>query len=383
MIPILSAPAKIAYRFVAKPILFRFPPDNVHANLLAFSKVLQKPAILRHAVHGIFAYQHSSLEQTIHGIHFKNPVGVSAGFDKNIELLPTLQMIGCGLMEGGTITHLPTAGNDRPWFRRLPHTKSIVVHAGLPNRGTDEILPRLMHIAASVRKNFPLNISIAPSVASTINTEKKMIDDCIAGLKKIKKSGVATMITVNLSCPNVKGGEPFSESKNLEKLLTAIDAVELDVPLFIKMPNQLSWDKFSALLDIAASHSVTGITIANLVKDRSKITLHDVLSDATPGGLSGAPTFEPSNECIRQTYLHYGNRFTIIGVGGVFTAEDAYTKIRLGASLVELVTGLIFEGPGIIGDINKGLVALLARDGFTSIEQVIGIDAKKNPTRQQ
>jgi dihydroorotate dehydrogenase (fumarate) len=191
------------------------------------------------------------------------------------------------------------------------------------------------------------------------------------------------MITVNLSCPNVKGGEPFSESKNLEKLLTAIDAVELDVPLFIKMPNQLSWDKFSALLDIAASHSVTGITIANLVKDRSKITLHDVLSDATPGGLSGAPTFEPSNECIRQTYLHYGNRFTIIGVGGVFTAEDAYTKIRLGASLVELVTGLIFEGPGIIGDINKGLVALLARDGFTSIEQVIGIDAKKNPTRQQ
>ena len=185
------------------------------------------------------------------------------------------------------------------------------------------------------------------------------------------------MITVNLSCPNTTGGEPFTEAKNLDQLLTAIDSLQLPVPVFLKMPNQLSWTAFDTLLSVAVEHEISGVTIANLVKKRSLVDIKDPLTDATPGGVSGRPTFKPSNELIKKTYKKYGDRLTVIGVGGVFSAEDAYEKIKCGASLIELITGMIFEGPGVIGQINRELVALLKRDGYDHISQAIGVYHRK------
>lgn len=378
MIPLLSHASRILYQHAAKPLLFRMQPDNVHNGMLAFSKTIQKPRILRVMISATFAYKNEPiLAQTLHGITFHNPVGISAGFDKNIEMLPTLRSIGCGLMEGGTITNIASNGNPHPWFHRLPKTQALVVNAGLPNHGIDNILPRLKAIPANIRGDFPLNISVAPSHIASIDTVKKMIDDCVTGLKKIKKSGVASMITINLSCPNTIGGEPFTEPVVLDDLLTAIDTIKLPVPVFLKMPNQLPWKQFDGLLRIAVKHRVMGVTIANLVKERTLVDIKDPLPDTIPGGISGRPTFQPSNELIKKTYQRYGDTLTIIGVGGVFSAEDAYEKIKLGASLVEMVTGVIFQGPGVIGQINKGLVELLRRDGYHSISQAVGSDVEK------
>ncbi len=378
MITPLSYTSKFLYRHAAKPVLFRLQPDNVHNGMLSFSKVMQRPHMMRAIISGTLAYKNpDALEQTLHGITFHNPIGISAGFDKNIEMLPMLRAIGCGLMEGGTITNLPSDGNPRPWFHRLPNTQALVVHAGLPNHGIDAILPRLVAMPVRVRGDFPLNISTAPSNVMSVDTTSKMITDCVTGLKKIKKSKVASMITINLSCPNTTGGEPFTQPKELDIFLAAIDKVKLPVPVFLKMPNQLSWRQFDALLRVAVRHDIAGVTIANLVKKRSLVDIKDPLSDATPGGISGRPTFTPSNELIKKTYQKYGNHLTIIGVGGVFSAEDAYEKIKCGASLVELITGMIFEGPGIVGQINRELVSLLKKDGYATISQAIGVYHRK------
>lgn len=378
MIVPISYASRFVYHHAAKPVLFRLQPDKVHNGMLAFSKVVQRPQILRGMISATLAYKNDvALSQTIHDITFHNPIGISAGFDKNIELLPMLRSIGCGLMEGGTITNLASPGNARPWFYRLPKTGGLVVHAGLPNEGADAILSRLQATPTQVRGDFPLNVSIAPSHLPSINSEKKMIADCVDGLEKVKQSGVASIVTINLSCPNTIGGEPFTEPAMLDQLLVAIDNIHLPVPVFLKMPNQLSWKQLDALLRVAVKHDVRGVTIANLIKDRSTITLKDPLPDTVLGGISGRPTYTPGNEMIKKTYQKYGDRLTIIGVGGVFSAEEAYAKIKLGASLVELVTGLIFEGPGVIGQINRELVQLLEEDGYTSISQAVGVDAGK------
>lgn len=366
------------YRGVAKPILFKKAPDDVHNNMLRCAKRLQPYRGIQKLVGGTWAYQNPTmLAQTYHGILFRNPVGLSAGFDKNFELPPMLKAIGFGFMEGGSLTFEPCAGNPRPWFHRLPNTKSLVVYAGLGNHGVEAIIRRLQSYPAETFKDFPLNMSVAKTNSPQTCTEEQAVADYIGSLRAIKKAGLGDMITLNISCPNTYGGEPFNTPKRLEKLLTAIDKVKLSQPVFIKMPSDLPWEKFRKLLVVADKHHVAGVTISNLAKDRKTIKLADPLPDSVKGNLSGKPTWELSNNLIKHTYREFGKRFNIIGVGGISSAEDAYTKIKLGASLVELITGMIFEGPQLIGQINRGLVELLKRDGYTHISQAIGVDNKK------
>jgi dihydroorotate dehydrogenase (fumarate) len=180
------------------------------------------------------------------------------------------------------------------------------------------------------------------------------------------------MITLNISCPNTYGGEPFTTPDRLDQLLSAVDRLRLKQPIFVKMPSHLSWREFDQLLRVIATHHIDGVTIGNLAKDRKAAKLSDPLPDTIKGGLSGKPTQKPTDDLICKTYLKYGKRFVIIGVGGIFTAEDAYRKIQLGASLVELITGMIFEGPQRIGQINQGIVALLERDGYKHISEAVG-----------
>jgi dihydroorotate dehydrogenase (fumarate) len=194
----------------------------------------------------------------------------------------------------------------------------------------------------------------------------------VSCLKKIKKASVGDMVTINISCPNAYGGEPFTTSERLEKLLKEVDKIGLKLPIFLKMPSDKPWPEFKKLIDTALKHKIAGLTICNLNKNRKSIKLKDELSDDIKGNLSGKPVFDLSNELISQTYKYCGNRLTIIGVGGIFSAKDAYEKIKRGATLVELITGMIFEGPMLIGQINAGLVELLEKDGYTHISQAIG-----------
>ncbi len=364
------------YKKVLKPLLFKQPPDAVHSHLLKAGNHVQHIPLALGALRKMWAYQNDSrLEQTVLGVRFRNPVGLSAGFDKNFELAPALKAVGFGFMEGGSLTLDACDGNPRPWFYRLPKTQSIVVYAGLANQGVHNIVARIQQYPASTFKDFPLNISVAKTNSEKAASENQAIADYVGSLKHIKKSNVGDVVTLNISCPNAYGGEPFTTPKRLEHLLAEVDTVGLVQPLFIKMPANLAWPEFDGLLQVAASHKIAGVTISNLAKDRGQAKLMDPLPESVKGGLSGKPTWELSNNLIRATYQQYGKRFVIIGVGGIFSAEDAYTKIKLGATLVELITGLIFEGPQLIGQINSGLAALLEEDNFQTIDQAIGIDA--------
>lgn len=369
----ISTIAKHAYARLAKPILFLQNPDNVHEKLLRSGRNLQKIGLLRALIHGSWAYANKEmLSQTIHGITFPNPVGLSAGFDKNIELAPLLKAVGFGFMEGGSLTFQESIGNPRPWFYRLPKSQSLVVNAGLANKGVEAIIKNLNAYSPTTFVNFPLNISIAKTNSPEAASETDAIADYIGSLKSLQKEHLGAMLTLNISCPNTYGGEPFTTPERLHHLLTAVDALHLHQPLFIKMPSDLNWPDFKKLLDVADKHSVAGVTISNLAKNRAILALKDPLPDSIKGNLSGRPTRALSNYLISKTYHTYKDRFTIIGAGGIFSAEDAYEKIQFGANLVELVTGLIFEGPQLIGQINRNLEKLLQHDGYSNVSEARG-----------
>jgi dihydroorotate dehydrogenase (fumarate) len=335
--------------------------------------LLQRVAPIRGLLHGSFAYEDPTvLRQTVAGLQFNNPVGLSAGLDKNFELVPIMKAVGFGFMEGGSLTLDPCVGNARPWFHRLPKTKSIVVHVGLANYGVARGIHTIRSYKPSLLTDFPLNISVAKTNSPGTCTNEDAVADYVGSLEQIKSTGVGDMYTLNISCPNTFGGEPFTDPERLEMLLSATDALELTKPLFIKMPIDLDWKSFKALLAVADNHQVTGVTIGNLAKDRSKVDLKDPLSETVKGNLSGKPTQKLSDALIGQTYKAYGKRFIIIGVGGIFTAQDAYAKIKNGATLVEMVTGLIFQGPQVIGQINRDLAGLIKADGYNNVSEVIG-----------
>jgi dihydroorotate dehydrogenase len=257
-----------SYRWIAKPILFRLKPDNVHDAMVQTTSTIQKSGIVRGGISSVYAYKNDVyLSQTIHGIEFKNPIGLSAGFDKNFETCQMMKAFGYGFMEGGSITAQPCKGNPRPWFHRLPKSKGIVVHAGLANQGAERIIERIKSYPNDLRTDFPLNISVAKTNSPNTCSEDEAIDDYIAGLTAVRDAKVGDMITINISCPNTYGGEPFNKPKKLGRLLDRVDKLNLKQPVFLKMPSDLSTKPFEKLCDVAAEHKVSGLTMTNLLKD--------------------------------------------------------------------------------------------------------------------
>ena len=366
-----------SYAIIAKPLLFMVTPDKTHSTMIKLTSMSGQFAILRGFVRLIFIRRADErLIQNYHGIKFTGPVGLSAGFDKNGQIMPMIARLGFGFGTVGSVTARQCDGNPRPWFYRLPKSQSIVVNAGLANHGSKVVIDRIHKYSASAIGNFPIVLSVAKTNSQKVVDVKTGILDYVTTVKRAKNEPRIKMIELNISCPNAFGGEPFTTPDRLQRLLKAIDAVGAKQPIFIKMPIDLAWPDFEKLLDVAIKHKIAGVTISNLYKDRKSADLQDNLPDTVKGNLSGKPTERRSNELIRKTYLKYGKKLTIIGVGGIFTAQDAYAKIKNGASLVETITGVIFCGPQIAAEINDGLVKLLEQDGYTNISQAIGVDAR-------
>jgi len=348
------------------------PPDQVHHNMvrLAFG-ASKSPFLIAAGKKWLHHTPDGSLEQELFGLSFKNPVGLAAGIDKNGQMTHMMDMVGAGFSTVGSVTYEPRKGNPRPWYHRLPKTKSIVVYAGLGNEGLLKIAPRLENRP----QNLPIVVNV-PVVAQKKNDDDKtMINDVKKAISYIIEKNLGDMIEVNISCPNVKDNEPFSEPARLEKLLTVLDGMKLSKPLTLKMPSRRDWKRFEPIVDVALRHNVQALTIANLSHERDLVSDEDNLTDDIKGGISGAPCRAQSTELIRKTYAKCGDQLKIIGLGGVFGAEDAYEKICAGASLVEMATGIIFEGPAIVGMINAELEGLLKQDGFSSIQQAVGSKA--------
>ncbi|EKD78941.1 MAG: dihydroorotate dehydrogenase 2 [uncultured bacterium] len=345
------------YQHFCKPILFRFDPERVHRFILAVGRII--PDI------GVFNYHHPALEQTIAGISFRNPVGLSAGFDKNGQIIRAIGTIGFGFEEVGSITALPCVGNPTPRLWRLPKSQGIVVHIGLANAGAEAIAQRLERHTYSI----PFGISIAKTNCQATVDQAAGIADYLVTAQRFRTIGQYN--TLNVSCPNAFGGEPFHQPAALEALLVAYDQLHIAKPVFIKISPDLDFAVVDQLLAVMIRHHVTGVICGNLTKQRD----HSVLRDEhipTVGGISGKPTRAKSLALIRHVYQQAGQHLIIIGVGGIFSAEDAYEDILAGASLVQLITGMIYQGPQLIGQINRGLVRLLQRDGYSHISQAIG-----------
>jgi dihydroorotate dehydrogenase (fumarate) len=373
---------RYSYTCLAKPILFAVPPDKAHGDMISSTSKAGRVRFHRNFVKFFFdGRQYKELAQKYHGIEFKSPVGLSAGFDKNGEIVPMIARLGFGFGTVGSVTALECKGNPRPWFYRLPKTKSMVINAGLANHGSSVVIDRINDYDKEAVDKFPIVLSVAKTNSQKVVSIEEGIEDYAITIKRARDESRIAMIELNISCPNAFGGEPFTTPERLDKLLAAIDKLKVKKPVIIKMPIDQSWSQFKKLLDVIVRHKVTGVTVGNLAKDRSKAELLDELPDTVRGNLSGMPTKKLNNELIRRTYLDYGDKLIIIGVGGIFSAEDAYEKIRLGASLVELITGMMFCGPQLVAEINDGLARLLARDGYTNISQAIGVDACNKDNR--
>ncbi|NTV30672.1 dihydroorotate dehydrogenase (quinone) [candidate division WWE3 bacterium] len=372
----ISFATKIGYQRVLKPLLFTHKPQTVHIGMTNVGELLGKCLITRTFMSWLYDYDSSKLCQAYHGVHFSSPVGLAAGFDYNAQLTQILESMGFGFQTIGTITNKPCQGNPDPQLGRLIQSQSLMVNKGFRNPGADTVITKL----AKHEMFGQIGVSIGTTNTSDIQTVEDAVIDITETFKKFEHSTLShSYYELNISCPNLQTSIDFYNVDNLSVLLQGVHKLNITRPIWVKMPISVTNDQFDAILETLAQEPlIVGIIVGNLQKDRTAEPLQaDEVNQFTVGNFSGKPTWNRSNELISRAYGTYHERFTIIGCGGIFSAEDAYTKIRLGASLVQLITGMIFVGPQLIGSINLGLEELLQRDGFNHISQVIGIDTVK------
>jgi dihydroorotate dehydrogenase len=363
----------LIYKKIIKPILFCFPADRVHTFFLKIGRFLGRKSFFRKLTKKIFYYKNDILKQNVLDIDFNSPVGLAAGFDYNADLIRIAPALSFGFHTVGTITNLPYGGNPRPMLDRLPKSKSLLVNKGFKNNGIDFILNKVV----KTKKKIPLGISIG-ATNKIFKSSKENSDDIIYSFEKVTKNDYFDYFELNISCPNLINTEnikdKFDEPMGLGLLLNNLSFIKINKPLFIKMYLEKSYEETLALSEVASKYKfVSGLIFSNLIKDRSNPLFDkEEIEKAGMGNFSGKPAQEISNNLISAIYKKYKDRFIIIGCGGIFNADDAYEKIKRGATLVQLVTGLIYEGPSVIGKINKDLVKLLKKDGYKSISDAVG-----------
>jgi len=377
MIKSVSKTTSFLFKYFLKPILFKFDPEFIHDRFTKAGSFYGKKQITRNVIRKLFRFENKSLEQTVDNNFYKNPILLSAGFDKNADMMNILAPVGFAGMELGSITWKAYEGNPKPRLYRLPKSKGIVVYYGLKNLGVVETIKKFKEerIIDTQDKDFVIGASIAKTNNKEVCNVVEGIEDYYQGLSAVVNAKLGDYYTINISCPNTYGGEPFTTPDKLEALLKTIDSLQVDKPVYIKMPINYEWPRFKELLEVIIKHKIAGVIIGNLNKNHQDKTIVERIPENLKGGVSGKPTFELSNELIRKTYKEYNDKLTIIGTGGIFTAEDAYQKIKYGAELVQMITGMIFGGPQVIGEINCGLAKLLKEDGYANISEAIGVEA--------
>ena len=337
------------YKKILRPIFFRLNPGFMHTLMIAVGELCGAIPLKRMAISRIWGYRGPVIAKTVDGISYERPVLLSAGFDCDGRLIRILSSIGLGGEEIGSVTALPCAGAKDYGYTRLVRNNSIIVFKGLRNRGVDNIIARLQ--SKKRIKNFVVGISIASTNNAHVSNEDEALQDYVTTFRKLNDANVGDYYTINISCPNAYKGETFAHPELLQKLISALQTIPTTKPVYFKMPINLEWSAFNELLAIIADSPYQGVVIGNLNKDYTSLDYPSDAPNEFRGGLSGKPCFAPSNELIRKTREAYGNRFTIIGTGGIFSGSDAMEKFHAGADLVQLITGIIFEGPGLVKEI--------------------------------
>ncbi len=363
------------YSSLLRPVLFRLDPEWVHDRAIDACRLAGSLVPVRWLLSRCSRYSDPRLESVVCGIRFPNPVGLAAGFDKNGLAAKALAAMGFGHLEIGSISADPSQGNPKPRLWRLPEDGAICVHYGLPNMGAAAVARRL----EKLRLPVPLGINIVKTnrgIDAPPDSTDAIVADYVRSVRILKDRG--DYLTLNLSCPNTEMGRDFfAEPGNLRLLMTALSDLNISRPVFLKIsplygPQGLE----RVLMAVEGMDFISGF-IFNLPPGKPDgLATPDRVHRAMRGAVSGKPVARLIDDCIRTLYLMMDRRrYRIIGVGGIFRAEDAYRKICLGASLVQVLTAMIYEGPGIIKSINRGLVHLLERDGFKTIAEAVGTAA--------
>jgi dihydroorotate dehydrogenase len=349
-------PSDIAYSLF-RPLLFRIDAEQAHRLTLA---------ILRHAPRLRSRRDPPELHTSAFGLSFSNPVGLAAGMDKNALALKAWEKLGFGFAEIGTITPRPQTGNPQPRIWRVPERHALINSMGFPSDGVERVASRL-----GIRQPTP-RIRIAVNLGPNRNTPSEQVPDDYAALVR-RVAASCEFIVVNLSSPNTPGLRDFQAPERMRAVIEVIRRACGEIggeppPLLIKLAPDLEIMMMAEICAAAIELRLAGIVATNTSLD------HAALGVVSPfeGGLSGEPLKLRSREVIAGIYRLTRGQIPIIGVGGIASAEDAYGHIRAGASLVELYTGLIYQGPGLVRRIKSGLRDLLMRDRFRSINEAVG-----------
>ncbi|WP_248908730.1 quinone-dependent dihydroorotate dehydrogenase [Halocatena marina] len=342
-----------------KPLLFRLPPETAHNTVHSVLGAVQETAVMK-AISQRYRVDDPRLATTVFGHEFSNPIGVAAGFDKNAKIPSGLASLGFGHVEVGGVTAERQPGNPRPRLFRLSEDRALINRMGFNNHGANAVGARL----ARTRVDVPVGVNIGKSKSTPLSMAA---DDYRYTYNRVASSG--DYFVVNVSSPNTPGLRELQNREHLEQILGTLQDAGA-TPLLVKLSPDLTDDAIEEALAVAADFGLDGIITTNTTTDRPD-SLRST-NRAETGGLSGDPIEERATDAVR--FVAERTTLPVIGVGGVSDARGAYAKIRAGASLVQLYTGFIYEGPSIARDINRGLVELLERDGFNSIEEAVGVD---------
>ncbi|EER20522.1 dihydroorotate dehydrogenase, putative [Perkinsus marinus ATCC 50983] len=332
------------------------------------------------------------LKQVLFGVEFPRPVGLAAGFDKNGELLHLLtsSTLGNGFAEIGSVSKEPWPGNPRPRMFRLARDGAVINRMGLNNRGAAALREKLRSMSTllnGTRHTPPIGVSITKTPSPTIENDAA-IADIVASFDEV--APYAAYIDVNISCPNTAEGKTFEDLEALEKLLGALLTWRRDnypdKPVLVKLSpppaeaDDTYYEGVSRMVRKAVELGVDGFVMINTIADRGDdLNLDRSVGDSNhgeKGGISGKPVRQRAINLVRHVYKVTAGKVPIIGCGGVFTAQDAYRLIRNGASLIQVYTGMIYEGPWVFRDINCGLAELLRKDGYSNVHEAVGVDVK-------
>jgi len=348
------------YASILRPLLFLLDAESAHhlaiqaLKLGAYSRNKNRPDPV--------------LKSSLWGLEFPTPIGMAAGFDKNAEVFEALLNLGFGFVETGSVTPLAQPGNDKPRMFRLPEDRGVINRLGFNNKGLVPYTQKLKNwnsragsgiVGANVGKNKTSGDGIADFVA------------CVSAVAEY-----ASYLVINVSSPNTPGLRDLQARDNLQKLLDAVMQARRDCakqpPLLIKMAPDLSDEDMSDFADVAMTTKIEGIVVANTTIDRPASLLSK--NKIETGGLSGEPLFEMSTQVLRDMYQLTDGTIPLIGVGGVSNGEQAYAKIKAGASLIQLYSAMIYWGPDIAAAIAVELAGLIKQDGYKSVSDAVGAD---------
>lgn len=343
-------------------ILHLFPPETAHTLTLK---------LLPFSAHFFTGGEDDAVLRTkVCGLDFSNPLGLAAGFDKNAEVIVPLLKCGFGSVEAGTVTPRAQSGNPRPRLFRLPEEEAVINRLGFNNEGLESYVAR-MGAAVAMRTRGVIGANVGKNKDSV-----DAVADYVTGVRAV--SPIADYVVVNISSPNTPGLRGLQNRDELTTLLKAVQDARVNMPrkppLFVKIAPDLDAPARADVADVLLAAKVDGMIIGNTTLSRPPELLSPAKHEA--GGLSGPPLKSLSNEVLQDMYKLTGGKLPIIGVGGIASADDAYAKIRLGASLVQLYTALVYKGPWLVADIKNGLTAMLKRDGFKNVTEAVGIDAR-------